>query len=151
MNLGDGASEIGEAGEQDEPIFVTHSRTPPPIRRAISLGGVGNYVASRGCPHGGTTRRMLVTGYDNSFRSTGKNPGDPGYGQAADLTMAGPGTIAAPPNYQPGTQMYVPGYGLGTVHDRGDAIQGNHIDLWFASEREALNWGNPILNVQVCR
>lgn len=151
MNLGDGTGEIGLAGEQDEPIFVFGSRTPPPSRRATSLGGLTNWVASMGCPRGGITRRMLVTGYDNSFRSTGKNPGDPGYGITAYQTVAGPGTIAAPPNIERGTQMYVPGYGLGTVHDRGSAIQGDHIDLWFASEREALNWGNPILNVHVCR
>ena len=43
--------------------------------------------------------KMLVTGYDNSFQSTGKNPGDPGYGITTSGTTAGPGTIAAPKRF----------------------------------------------------
>jgi 3D (Asp-Asp-Asp) domain-containing protein len=42
-------------------------------------------------------------------------------------------------------------YGPGTVHDRGGAIRGNHIDVWFPTERQAINWGNPHLDVEVCR
>jgi 3D (Asp-Asp-Asp) domain-containing protein len=98
--------------------------------------------------------RMLVTGYDNSFQSTGKNPGDPGYGLVADMDpqhrVAGPGTIAAPKNYPFGTRMNVPGYGWGTVYDRGGAINGAHIDLWFPTTQQAMNWGHPHLNVTVC-
>ncbi len=98
---------------------------------------------------GPTTTPMLVTGYDNGYESTGKNPGDPGYGITANGTVAGPGTIAAPPNYPYGTQMYIPGYGSGTVEDRGGAIQGSHIDIWFPSAQDAINWGAQHLNVQV--
>jgi 3D (Asp-Asp-Asp) domain-containing protein len=46
--------------------------------------------------------------------------------------------------------MNVPGYGLGTVLDRGGAIQGAHIDVWFSTTQAARNWGNPELEVQVC-
>ncbi len=105
---------------------------------------------ARQCPNGGTTRRMMATGYDNSFNSTGKNPGDPAYGITADGSVAGPGTIAAPRNYSFGTMMYVPGYGLGIVQDRGGAITGAHIDLWFGTEQQALEWGNPTVDVEVC-
>jgi len=63
--------------------------------------------------------KMLVTGYDNSFQSTGKNPGDPGYGITTSGKKAGPGTIAAPRNISFGTGMFVPGYGCGTVTDHG--------------------------------
>jgi hypothetical protein len=45
------------------------------------------------CPRGGRTVRMLATAYDNGFASTGKRPGDPGYGITASQTVAGPGTI----------------------------------------------------------
>jgi len=40
---------------------------------------------------------MTITGYDNGFNSTQKNPGDPGYGMTKNNTVAGPGTIAAGP------------------------------------------------------
>ena len=96
------------------------------------------------------TVNMLVTGYDNSFQSTGKNPGDPGYGMTANGTTAGPGTIAAPRNYSYGTKMFVPGYGCGTVEDRSGAIKGNHIDVWFSTTQQALNWGKRHLAVEVC-
>jgi RHS repeat-associated protein len=97
--------------------------------------------------------KMLVTGYDNGFKSTGKNPGDPGYGITASRTKAGPGTIAAPRNIPFGTGMYVPGYGCGEVQDRGGrkTIAGTHIDVWFPTEKEANNWGvHPKVPVEVC-
>jgi RHS repeat-associated protein len=104
------------------------------------------------CPAGShaETRRMLTTGYDNSYQSTQKNPGDPGYGQTASGSMAQTGTIAAPSTYPFGTKMYVPSYGPGTVQDRGGAIKNAHIDLWFPSTAAALNWGAEYKDVQVC-
>jgi len=59
------------------------------------------------------------------------------------------GTIAADTRYYPfGTRMYIPGYGWGTVEDRGGAIKGrNRIDIFYNSHREALQWGRR--NVQV--
>lgn len=98
-----------------------------------------------------TIVNMLVTGYDNSYRSTGKNPGDPGYGRTSSSTVAGNGTIAAPPQYPYGTPMYVPGYGLGYVWDRGGAIQGSHIDVWFPTTQQAINWGAQHLGVTTCK
>lgn len=94
---------------------------------------------------------MLVTGYDNSYESTGKNPGDPGYGLTASGSVTAYGTIAAPKIYPFGIQMYVPGYGLGTVLDRGGAIRGSHIDVWFPTKQQAINWGAQRLRVTVCK
>lgn len=97
------------------------------------------------------TVRMMLTGYFNSYRNTGKNPGDPGYGITKSGKVAAPGTIAAPRTYPMGTGMYVPGYGCGTVEDRGSAIKGSHIDLWFGSDQEAIKWGlHRNVPVEVC-
>jgi len=65
------------------------------------------------------------------------------------------GIIAAPKNIPFGTRLYVPGYGWGTVEDRGGAIKGNKIDLFFEDDRgkpgsghkKALKWGRK--NVRV--
>ncbi|WP_432821513.1 3D domain-containing protein [Trichloromonas sp.] len=53
------------------------------------------------------------------------------------------GTIAADwKYYDPGTRIYLPGYGWGRVEDKGSAIQGeNRLDLFFYSHRRALEWG----------
>jgi RHS repeat-associated protein len=126
-----------------------------------NLGGIVGSMVKPGptpsaptihCPAGthAVTRYMLTTGYDNSYQSTQKNPGDRGYGLTASGTTAQSGTIAAPPTYPFGTQMYVPKYGSGVVLDRGGAIKNAHIDLWFPSTPAALNWGKQYENVQVC-
>lgn len=120
------------------------------VAGAVELAGLF-LPRSKSCPTGfGLKTRMLVTGYDNGFESTGKNPGDPGYGLTASGQVAGSGTIAAPKSFPFGTQMFVPGYGLGTVWDRGGAIKNSHIDLWFPSEQQAIQWGAQHLQVTTC-
>jgi 3D (Asp-Asp-Asp) domain-containing protein len=60
------------------------------------------------------------------------------------------GTIAADTRYYPfGTIMYVPGYGWGRVEDIGSAIKGDHIDLFFTSHRQALEWGREQKTIKV--
>jgi len=71
-------------------------------------------------------------------------------GYCADGTEAKYGTIAADISRYPfGTIMYVPGYGWGEVHDVGSSIKGNHIDVFFDSHEEALQWGVKKLKIQV--
>ncbi len=71
-------------------------------------------------------------------------------GVTASGTKAKPGTIAADTSRYPfGTQMYVPGYGYGTVQDRGGAITGDHIDVYYKRHREALQWGRVKRDVYV--
>lgn len=61
------------------------------------------------------------------------------------------GTIAADTKYYPfGTRMYVPGYGWGTVEDRGGAIKGpDRIDIFYNSHTEALQWGRQKVLVTI--
>ncbi len=71
----------------------------------------------------------------------------------ADGTPVSPGMIAAPPNYQFGTKMYIPGIGTVAVHDRGGAIKGNRLDVWMGygdkGLQRALSWGKRTLEVKV--
>ena len=71
-------------------------------------------------------------------------------GSTASGVRAHYGTIAADTSRYPfGTIMYIPGYGYGRVEDRGGAIQGDHIDLFFARHREALEWGKRYRPVRI--
>lgn len=52
--------------------------------------------------------------------------------------------LAAPENYSFGTEMIVPGYNNGEaviVRDRGGAIKGNNLDVFFSTHDAALQWG----------
>ncbi len=75
--------------------------------------------------------------------SGGPNKGKPKeVGITASGTRASRGTIAADTSVLPfGTIVEVPGYGYGRVEDRGGAIKGNRLDLWFPSHEEAQRWG----------
>ncbi len=123
----------GEADEAQTPATGPGTNTP-------AQTDPSNGAATSECPNGYKVVQMNVTAYTNGPESTGKRPGDPGYGETAGRTIAGPGTIAAPPAYKFGTKMYVPGYGWGIVNDTGTAIKGNHLDVWFETVEEARRW-----------
>ncbi len=83
--------------------------------------------------------------------ASGPNKGKPKkVGITASGTKAKRGTIAADTTRYPfGTVMDVPGYGKGRVEDRGSAIKGDRIDVYFKSHRKALQWGRRTLRVTV--
>ena len=71
-------------------------------------------------------------------------------GITASGTRARPGVIAADTDIFPfGTVMYVPGYGYGVVEDRGGAIRGHRIDLFYRTHDQALEWGRQNKRVKV--
>ena len=60
--------------------------------------------------------------------------------------------VAADRRYSFGTEMLIPGYSNGRavkVLDRGGAIKGNRLDVFFATHQEALEWGVKYLEVSV--
>ena len=80
---------------------------------------------------------MVATAYTAGFESTGKRPGDRGYGITATGTKAKHGTVAVDPKVIPlGTELYIEDigniegdYGYATALDTGGAIKNNRIDL----------------------
>jgi len=83
---------------------------------------------------------FLATGYSND--PTSINVAAWRDGLTATYTPARRGVCAADWNVLPvGTFVYVPDYGFCRVEDRGAAIIGRHVDLFFPTRREALNWG----------
>ena len=93
--------------------------------------------------------KVEATGYTAGYESTGKRPGDPGYGITSTGAKAQRGVVAVDPKVIPyGTYMYVPGYGYGIALDTGGAIKGNKIDLFFDTVEEANNWGRRWITIQ---
>jgi 3D (Asp-Asp-Asp) domain-containing protein len=93
---------------------------------------------------------MVATAYDPGPVSTGKSPGQRGYGITASGMRAGYGVVAVDPRVIPlGTRVYVPGYGAAVAGDTGSAIKGYRIDLGFATYGEAVNYGRRTVTVYV--
>ena len=62
--------------------------------------------------------------------------------------------VAAPPDIPFGTLLSIPGYNDGIpvpVLDRGNAINGNKLDVFFPTHKEALEWGVKYLEVRIER
>ncbi|AZS18387.1 murein transglycosylase [Paenibacillus lutimineralis] len=104
------------------------------------------------------TVKVMATGYTAGYESTGKRPNHPEYG----ITYSGVkvrrdkntvSTIAADLKVFPlGTILYIPGYGYGVVADKGSAIKGKKIDLYFKTTKQVYKeWGKKEVEVQVIR
>ncbi len=82
--------------------------------------------------------------------SAGPNKGKPKIvGRTAAGTRAAYGTVAADASLPFGTIVFVPGYGYGRVEDRGGAIKGDKLDLWFPSHMMAKKWGRRKVAVKI--
>lgn len=99
---------------------------------------------------------VTATGYTSGVESTGKNPGHPQYG----ITYSGVkvkrdiySTIAADLRVFPiGTILFIPGYGYGVVADKGGAIKGNRLDLYYDTVKEVYSeWGKQKINVYIVK
>nr|WP_034671099.1 3D domain-containing protein [Ectobacillus panaciterrae] len=99
---------------------------------------------------------VKATGYTAGVESTGKHPHHPQYG----ITYSGVhvkrdlySTIAADLNVFPiGTVLFIPGYGYGVVADKGGAIKGNSLDLYYETVQEVYKqWGKKELKVYVIK
>lgn len=100
------------------------------------------------------TKQVVATGYTAFYESTGKNPDHPSFG----ITYSGVkvkrdlySTVAADLNVFPiGTILFIPGYGYGVVADKGGAIKGNKLDLYYETVDDVYNhWGKRTLDVYV--
>lgn len=122
----------------------------------ILLSFSETYAEESPPPEGGVKKLFRVTGYysplpnqakyvrgsyEADIRLNGRGT------NGADGTEVFPGMIAAPKTYPFGTKIFLPGLGLGTVHDRGGAIvsAGNRgqsydrIDVWMGSGEDGLS------------
>jgi 3D (Asp-Asp-Asp) domain-containing protein len=99
-------------------------------------------------------KTVTATGYTAGYESTGKYSSHPEYG----ITYSGVkvkrdlySTVAADLNVFPiGTVLFIPGYGYGVVADKGGAIKGNRLDLFYNTVQDVYKqWGKKTLDVYI--
>ena len=96
--------------------------------------------------------RMRVTAYCPCRKCCGKYAD--GVTACGHQIQPGDFFVAADRNYPFGTKVSVPGYNSGKpvkVLDRGGAIRGDRLDVFFPSHAGALKWGVKYLDVKVQR
>ncbi|HGK1823529.1 TPA: 3D domain-containing protein, partial [Streptococcus pneumoniae] len=51
-----------------------------------------------------------------------------------------------------GTILFIPGYGYGVVADKGGAIKGNRLDLYYDTVKDVYSqWGKKKVNVYIVK
>ncbi len=108
--------------------------------RATTTSRTGHKTATTG------TKIYKITGYCSCSKCCGKSTG-----RTASGTRATAGrTVAASSALPFGTKVSIKGHTY-TVEDRGGAIRGNKIDIYFSSHSQALAWGVRYLPVKVLK
>ena len=94
---------------------------------------------------------IKATAYCHCQKCCGKAPGTKGYGYTASGVNLLDGyehkVVAAPKGWDFGTELYLAGvdgsadYGYATVEDRGGAIKGSRLDVYYPSHEDCLEYG----------
>lgn len=149
---------VYENGKEVSKKVISEVVTKKPVEKLVAMGTLGVYTPSRGSSvRYSNVMRMRATAYTADYASTGKGPGDYGYGITATGTVArrnngGYSSIAVDPRVIPlGTKVYVEGYGYAIAEDTGGAIKGDKIDVFFDSNSEVNNWGVKWVNVYIVK
>ena len=150
------------------PAIKVHSVTPPPVneretittpKESASLISTPPLKTRASAPDSGLnqkpgdewrTVRMRVTAYCPCSKCCGQYAD--GMTACGHVIQPGDTFVAADKRYAFGTKMIVPGYDSERavkVLDRGGAIKGNRVDVFFPSHQEALEWGVKYLDVKV--
>ena len=143
-------------GELSSSVIVLDTVVSEPTSQVIEKGANDLISTSRGDVHFREAKVMKASAYDLSFASTGKRPGQRGYGITVSGTTTRPGTVAVDPRVIPlGTKLYVESldatsdYGFAIAEDTGGAIKGNRIDLFYHSNADAMRFGRRNVKVYI--
>ena len=112
-----------------------HSASPAPSRSGTTTRTVSQ----------GQTRTFTLTAYCSCSVCCGPYDGS----TTASGTTPRWGTVAGPPSLPFGTKVHIAGLGAFTVEDRGGAIRGDKLDIWFPSHAEALAFGRQTRTVTI--
>ena len=89
----------------------------------------------------------VITAYCPCVQCCGKSDGITASGDKATEGV----TVAMDKSMPFGTKIYIDGVGERIVQDRGGAIKGNRIDLYFDSHQDALNFGRQTKQVTIIK
>lgn len=90
-------------------------------------------------------KEYVITAYCPCVKCCGKSNGITASGVKATEGV----TVAMDKSIPFGAKIYIDGVGERIVQDRGGAIKGNRIDLYFDSHQEALNFGRQTKQVTI--
>jgi 3D (Asp-Asp-Asp) domain-containing protein len=91
-----------------------------------------------------------VTAYTAGPESTGKQPGDAGYGITASGEHVRENyTLACPPSLPFGLRLEIEGIGERVCTDRGGAIKEGRLDVYMSELQDALTFGRQTLKVRI--
>src|SRR5690625_4404617 len=97
-----------------------------------------------------STQTFEVTAYTAGVESTGKAPGDVGYGVTASGEEVREGyTLACPPSLPFGTKVAIEGVGERVCTDRGSDITEGRLDVYMPELEDALEFGRQTLEVRI--
>ncbi|GLI82558.1 hypothetical protein ANABIO32_02450 [Rossellomorea marisflavi] len=118
-------------------------RTDPPSKpKQVSRGEVKK----------SNVQRYEVTAYTSGIESTGKSPGDLGYGITASGEKVQEGvTIACPKHIPFGTKMKIEKVGYRVCKDTGSDITYGRIDVYMDSLSAAQSFGRQSLMVEIIK
>ena len=122
------------------------------ILLAVIIFNVSEMKASPQVAAQWQTVRMRVTAYCACRKCCGKFAD--GITASGHKIRPGDTFAAADKRYSFGTKMVIAGYNKGKpikVLDRGGAIRGNRLDVFFNSHKKALKWGVKYIDVKVRR
>lgn len=126
-------------------IVAVGSKNPQVAVLSAKAEGPSGTVTAEGAPvnYQKVLNNVTLTAYSADAASTGKNPGDAGYGITASGTTVTEGrTIAVDKKVIPmGWWVYIDGIGYRRAEDTGSAIKGNKIDVYFDSHSYANKFG----------
>lgn len=89
--------------------------------------------------------KFTATAYCGCAKCCGKSTGK----TASGTTATAGRTVAMSNSYSFGTKIEIQGMGTYIVEDRGGAIKGNRIDIFFSNHQKALDFGRKTVYLKV--
>ena len=141
---------VGSSVEQESEVRIvavgTKVEQPKPAANAVAvLSAEAKEVTVGGVTFDarGVLKNVTLTAYSAHAASTGKDEEDKHFGITASGTKVTEGrTIAVDPDVIPlGWWVYIEGLGFRRAEDKGSAVKGKKIDVYFDSEEYAKKFG----------
>lgn len=124
-----------EDGKEVKREVINRQVTKNVVNSIVAVGTINYMIASRGET---LKYSKVVRLYATAYTHTGHN--------TASGIFPYRGAVSVPPSIPLGTKLYIPGYGYATALDRGGAIKGDRIDLFF-ERNEVYGWRNQYVDV----